>query len=123
MAKIDSAELSPNQELSSELILPPVLYHTAPMERHQLIADYGIIPRDDPRNPGGVSGVAQMGDSYKFPGRVYMSIEPHGGFSQDRVVYSVDTSKLDPNLFQVDEDAYPIMSGRNRHRPEFDTPE
>ncbi len=103
-------------------MLPPVLYHTGPMDRHQSITEHGIIPRDDPRNPGGVSGVAQMGDEYEFPGRVYLSVEPYF-YNGDQVVYAVDTSMLDPQLFQVDEDNYPIGAGRNWHRPELDTPE
>jgi len=115
-------EVSPNPEALGELMLPPALYHTSPLDRTQSTAEHGVIPRDDQRNPGGVSGVAQMGDEYEFPGRVYLAVEPYW-YGGDQVVYAVDTSMLDPSMFQVDEDNYPIGPGNHRHRPELDTPE
>jgi len=117
-----SAELPPNPEASEKLELPPVLYHTSPLERTRSVVDHGVIPRDDPRNPGGVSGVAQKGEEYHFPGRVYLSVDP-SWYSGEQVVYAVDTTMLDPERFQVDEDNYPPGEGRQRHRPELDTPE
>jgi len=116
-------ESLPSSEASEELMLPPVLYHTAPIDRHRSIAEHGIIPRDDPRNPGGVSGVGKSGD-YEFPGRNYLSVIPLTQRRGENVIYAVDTSVLDPSLFQVDEDNYPLGAGnRKKHKPELDTPE
>ena len=114
--------LEASPETTDELLIPPVLYHTAPRDRHQSIAENGIIPRDDPRNPGGVSGVAQSAE-YNFPGRNYLSVSPWTQQEGENVIYAVDTSLLDPNLVQVDEDNYPLGSDYREHRPELDTPE
>src|SRR5665213_2288399 len=108
-------ESLPSPEASEELMLPPVLYHNAPMDRHQSIAEHGIIPRDDLHNPGGVSGVAQSGE-YEFPGRDYLSVKPWKQQTGENVIYAVDTSVLDPSLFQVDEDNYPLGAEYRKHR-------